>query len=73
MDCFRPVLYPTRSEPHLRDLTRLRVSLVQERARLVNRVHKVLEEAGLKLSTVLSDIMGVSGRAIEASALRWGK
>jgi transposase len=40
------------------------VSLVQERARLVNRVHKVLEEAGMKLSCVLSDVMGLSGRAI---------
>ena len=55
---------PGQAQQDLRDLTRLRVSLVQDRARLVNRVHKVLEEAGLKLSTVLSDIMGVSGRAI---------
>jgi transposase len=55
---------PNQEQQDLRDLTRLRVRLVQERARLVNRVHKVLEEAGLKLSTVLSDIMGVSGRAI---------
>jgi len=55
---------PGQEQQDLRDLTRLRISLVQERARLVNRVHKVLEEAGLKLSTVLSDIMGVSGRAI---------
>lgn len=64
---------PNQEQQDLRDLTRLRVRLVQERTRLVNRVHKVLEEAGLKLSTVLSDIMGVSGRAIEASALCWGK
>jgi transposase len=55
---------PAQEQQDLRDLTRLRVSLVQERARLVNRVHKVLEEAGIKLSTVLSDVMGVSGRAI---------
>src|SRR5215470_14196819 len=55
---------PSQEQQDVRDLTRLRVSLVQERTRLVNRVHKVLEEAGLKLSTVLSDIMGVSGRAI---------
>lgn len=55
---------PAQQQQDLRDLTRLRVSLVQERARLVNRVHKVLEEAGLKLSSVLSDVMGVSGRAI---------
>jgi transposase len=55
---------PSQEQQELRDLTRLRVSLVQERARLVNRVHKVLEEAGMKLSVVLSDVMGKSGRAI---------
>jgi len=48
----------------VRDLTRMRVSLVQERSRLINRVQKVLEEAGIKLSSVLSDVMGLSGRAI---------
>ncbi len=55
---------PSLEQQDVRDLTRLRVSLVQERARLVNRVHKVLEEAGIKLSTVLSDVMGLSGRAV---------
>src|SRR5207302_10583054 len=55
---------PSQEQQELRDLTRLRVSLVQERARLVNRVHKVLEEAGMKLAVVLSDVMGKSGRAI---------
>jgi len=55
---------PSQEQQELRDLTRLRVSLVQERARLINRVHKVLEEAGIKLSVVLSDVMGKSGRAI---------
>lgn len=55
---------PSQEQQDVRDLTRLRVNLVQERSRLVNRVHKTLEEAGIKLSTVLSDIMGLSGRAI---------
>lgn len=55
---------PGRDQQELRDLTRLRISLVQERARLVNRVQKVLEEAGVKLSLVVSDVMGKSGRAI---------
>ena len=55
---------PSQEQQDLRDLTRTRGSLVQERARFVNRVHKVLEEAGMKLSTVLSDVMGLSGRAI---------
>jgi transposase len=55
---------PSQEQQDVRDLTRTRVSLVQERARLVNRVQKVLQEAGIKLSTVLSDVMGLSGRAI---------
>jgi transposase len=55
---------PSQEQQDVRDLTRLRVSLVQERTRLVNRVHKVLEEAGFKLSSVLSDVMGLSGRTI---------
>ena len=55
---------PSQEQQDVRDLTRLRVSLVQERSRLVNRVQKVLEGAGIKLSTVLSDVMGMSGRAI---------
>lgn len=55
---------PSQEQQDLRDLTRTRVSLVQERSRHVNRVQKVLEEAGIKLSTVLSDVMGLSGRAI---------
>jgi predicted transcriptional regulator len=55
---------PSQQQQELRDLTRRRVSLVQQRARLVNRVQKVLEEAGIKWSSVLSEVMGVSGRAI---------
>src|SRR5215469_17026570 len=57
-----PVLFRERRQQDLRDLTRLRVSLVQERARLVNRVHKVLDAAGCQLSAVLSDILGFSGK-----------
>jgi len=48
----------------LRDLTRYRKSQIQERAREVNRLHKVLEDAGLKLAVVASDVLGVSGRAM---------
>jgi transposase len=48
----------------LRDLTRYRKKQIQERTREVNRLQKVLEEAGLKLTSVLSDIMGLSGRAM---------
>lgn len=48
----------------LRDLTRLRKSLIEDRARAANRLHKVLQDAGLKLSSVATDILGVSGRAM---------
>jgi transposase len=60
----KPSFVPSQQQQDLRDLTRTRGSLVQERARLVNRVQKVLEEAGMKVSTVLSNVMGVSGQAI---------
>lgn len=43
-----PSFVPSQQQQDLRDLTRLRISLVRERTRLVNRVHKVLEEAGMK-------------------------
>jgi transposase len=46
----------------LRDLTRYRKVLIQDRTREVNRLHKVLEDAGIKLATVATDILGVSGR-----------
>ena len=48
----------------LRELTRYRRTLVRERARQVNRVQKVLEEANIKLASVATDVMGVSGRAM---------
>jgi len=48
----------------LRDLTRYRKALIQDRTREANRLHKVLEDAGVKLATVASDILGVSGRAM---------
>nr|WP_274532209.1 IS110 family transposase [Ktedonobacter racemifer] len=63
---------PPPAQQALRDLTRMRVTLVQERARLVNRLHKALEEANIKLGAVLSDILGVSGKAI-LSALAAGE
>lgn len=48
----------------LRDLVRYRKSLVQERTREVNRLQKVLETANIKLSSVVSDVLGASGRAM---------
>jgi transposase len=46
----------------LRDLTRYRKALINERTREVNRIHKTLEDAGVKLASVASDVMGASGR-----------
>ena len=48
----------------LRDLTRARTAITRERAREAQRLEKVLEDSGIKLSTVASDILGVSGRAM---------
>lgn len=48
----------------LRELTRYRKGLIQARSREVNRAQKVLEAANIKLSTVVADLFGVSGRAM---------
>jgi len=48
----------------LRDLTRTRTAITRERGREAQRLEKLLEDAGIKLSTVASDILGVSGRAM---------
>jgi transposase len=48
----------------LRDLTRYRKALIQDRTREANRLHKVLQDAGIKLASVATDILGVSGRAM---------
>jgi transposase len=55
---------PPKEQRDLRDLTRYRTKLVQERVREVNRVQGVLERANIKLASVISDVMGVSGRAM---------
>src|SRR3712207_6728959 len=46
----------------LRDLTRARTMMTRERGREIQRLEKLLEDAGIKLSSVASDITGVSGR-----------
>ena len=48
----------------LRELTRSRKRLIEQRAQVANRVHKVLETANIKLGSVASEVLGVSGRAI---------
>lgn len=60
----RPSFVPPEPIRHLRDLTRYRSTLLTERTREANRLEKELEDAGIKLSTVASDILGKSGRAM---------
>jgi transposase len=48
---------------NLRDLTRYRVSLINERTREINRLHKLLETANIKLTSVATDVMGASAQA----------
>jgi transposase len=55
---------PPAPQRELRELTRYRAALVRERATEVNRLQKTLEGANLKLASVATDILGVSGRAI---------
>ncbi len=60
----RPSFVPPEPIRRLRDLTRYRIDLVGERRRAKQRVEKLLEDAGIKLSVVASDIFGVSGRSM---------
>lgn len=53
---------PPREQRELRDLTRHRAQLEGERTRIANRIHKLLEDANIKLGSVASDILGVSAR-----------
>jgi len=55
---------PPRAVRDLRDLTRLRKTLIRERGHHVNRIAKTLELANIKLGSVVTDLMGKTGRAI---------
>ncbi len=55
---------PPRPIRALRNLTRYRKAQIQERAREANRLHKALEDTGIKLDCVVTDILGKSGRAM---------
>jgi len=55
---------PNREQRELRELVRYRKSLIRERATEVNRVQKVLEGANIKLASVVTDVLGTSGRAM---------
>ena len=63
----RASFVPARPQQDLRDLTRQRAQLVATRSAAVNRLHKTLEGANIKLGGVLTDLTGVSGRAILAA------
>jgi transposase len=60
----RPSFIPAQDQRQWRDLTRLRLTFVRERATLCNRLHKALESANIKLGVVVSDLLGVSSRKI---------
>lgn len=60
----RASFIPPKPQRDLRDLIRHRQNFVREKSNLVNRVQKVLEAANIKLASVASDVMGVSGRAM---------
>jgi transposase len=63
----QPSFIPPAPVRDLRELTRYRKTLVQERAQEINRLHKVLEGANIKLGAVATDVLGASGRAMLAA------
>ena len=63
----RASFIPERPQRELRELTRYRRSLVEERSREANRIQKLLEGANIKLASVATDVLGVSGRAMLAA------
>jgi transposase len=60
----RASFIPPKPQRMLRELTRYRTTLVRERGRVVNRVEKLLESMNIKLSSVVTDVMGVSAKAM---------
>jgi transposase len=60
----KPSFVPDRQQRELRDLTRQQSKLVQQRNAVANRIQKVLESANIKLGSVATDVLGVSGRKI---------
>jgi transposase len=64
-----PSFVPCQELRDLRDLTRYRRKLLGEATRQKNRIHKVLQDANIKLATYVSDLFGVSGRALLESII----
>jgi transposase len=60
----RPSFVPPQPIRELRNLTRYRKAQIEERGREVQRLDKILQDAGVKLSSVATDILGKSGRAM---------
>jgi transposase len=65
----KPSFIPPLPQRDLRDLTRQRTNLVQDRVRVINQLHKVLEWANIKLTSVVTDVTGVSARAMLAALI----
>jgi transposase len=63
----RASFVPPKPVRELRNLTRYRTAQIEERTREAQRLDKVLQDAGIKLSSVASDVLGVSGRAMLAA------
>ena len=60
---------PPQGQRELRELTRARAAMVRERTNLVNRLHKTLEAANIKLTSVVTDVQGVSARLMLSALL----
>ena len=65
----KPSFIPDRAQRELREVTRYRKSLTEERAREINRLGKMLEGANIKLTSYVSDILGKTSRKLLESAL----
>jgi len=61
---------PARPQRELRELVRYRTGLVRQRAQVTNRIQKTLESANVKLASVATNVIGVSGRAMLAGLAR---
>jgi transposase len=66
----RPSFIPARPQRELRELTRGRKAFIEDQARTTNRIEKVLEGTNSKITSVISDIMGTSGRKMLGALVR---
>ena len=65
----RPSFVPPAWQRAVRELTRYRTSVIEERSRTINRMQKILEDANIKLASVATDLMGRSAREMLAALL----